>query len=90
MAQELILEYDREGDILEASSRGHGTTVAKDIGDDVWVKIEEETGAIVGFLILNFSKRKDSIKLPLGFEQFYRSELQLPPTGKEYLVINQN
>lgn len=66
MAQELILEYDREGDILEASSTGHGVTVAKDIGDDVWLKVEEKTGAIVGFLILNLSKRQHPLRLPLS------------------------
>ncbi len=66
MAQELILEYDREGDILEASSNVHGATVAKDMGDDVWLKVDEETGAIAGFLILNFSKRRRPLRLPLS------------------------
>ncbi|GBC76518.1 hypothetical protein HRbin07_00720 [bacterium HR07] len=66
MAQELILEYDSEGDILEASSSTHGATIAKDVGDDVWLKVEEDTGAVVGFLILNFIKRQRSVKLPLA------------------------
>lgn len=89
MAQELIIEYDREGDILEASSSTHGTTIAKDIGDDVWLKVDEETGAVAGFLILNFSKRKDPVKLPLLFEQYLLLQSPFKP-GEEYLVINWN
>ncbi|MCX8103075.1 MAG: hypothetical protein N3E42_01340 [Candidatus Bipolaricaulota bacterium] len=66
MAQELILEYDREGDILEASSTVHGPIIAKDIGDDIWLKVDEQTGAIAGFLILNFIKRQRPITLPFS------------------------
>ncbi|MFN4217764.1 MAG: hypothetical protein ACK4HB_00525 [Candidatus Bipolaricaulia bacterium] len=87
MAQELILEYDREGDILEASSDVRAAAIAKDMGDDVWLKVEESTGAIVGFLILNLSKRKKPVKLPSPFAQHL---LLKPKPGEEYLVINQN
>lgn len=82
MAQELTLEYDREGDILEASSSiFNGTIIAKDIGDDVWLKVDEKTGAIAGFLILNLLKRKAPVKLPLSLGQY--PALQLSPKSGE-------
>jgi len=64
MAQ-LILEYDREGDILEASTDEHTTTVAQDIGDDVWLKVDVLKGVPQGFIILNLAKRKQPIRLPV-------------------------
>ncbi len=64
MAQ-LILEYDREGDILEASTDEYTTTIAQDIGDDVWLKVDALKGVPRGFIILNFAKRKQPIRLPI-------------------------
>ncbi len=64
MAQ-LILEYDREGDILEASTDEYAATIAQDIGDDVWLKIDVLKGIPRGFIVLNFVKRKQPIRLPV-------------------------
>ncbi len=65
MAKELILQYDHEGDILEASSDESATIIAQDLGDDVWLKIDVNTGIPQGFIILNFTKRKEGVKLPV-------------------------
>jgi len=64
MAQ-LILEYDREGDILEASTDEYTATMARDIGDDVWLKVDVVQGVPRGFIILNLAKRKQPIRLPV-------------------------
>lgn len=88
MAKELILEYDHEGDILEAFSEENAVTIAQDIGDDVWLKIDANTGAPLGFIILNLTKR--SVKLPV-FLQRPTTPWPLRPVskpGEEYLLVN--
>jgi uncharacterized protein YuzE len=57
--------YDEEGDILEIGF-GNKKGYMKDIGNDIWLRIEKEE--IKGFLILNFSKRikeKKEINMPI-------------------------
>lgn len=57
--------YDEEGDIFEMGF-GKRKGYMKDVGNDIWLRIEEDE--VKGFLILNFSKRvekKKEIKIPV-------------------------
>lgn len=58
--------YDEEGDYLELGF-GKKKGYMKDIGNDMWERIEE--GKVVGISILNFKKRlkrgKSEVRLPL-------------------------
>lgn len=58
--------YDEEGDYLELGF-GKKKGYMKDIGNDMWERIEE--GKVVGISILNFKKRlkkgKSEVILPL-------------------------
>jgi len=57
--------YDQEGDMLEIGF-GKRKGYMKDVGDDIWLRIEEDE--LKGFLILNFSKRVEKekeIKIPV-------------------------
>lgn len=59
--------YDEEGDYLEIGF-GKKKGYMKDIGNDMWERIEE--GEVTGISILNFKKRlkkgKSEVSLPLN------------------------
>lgn len=56
--------YDREGDFLEVTfqeGKGH----MRDLGDDIFERVDEQ-GKVIGFAILNFSKRdQKTVEVPL-------------------------
>jgi len=85
MAQ-LILEYDREGDILEASTDEYTATIAQDIGDDVWLKVDVLKGVPRGFIILNLAKRKQPIRLPVVLQGIEIQGIVYDKPGQEWLV----
>ncbi len=62
----LKIWYDAEGDYLEIGF-GKKKGYMKDIGNDMWGRIEE--GKVTGISILNFKKRlkkgKPEVRLPL-------------------------
>ncbi len=57
MEKELRFSYDYEGDILEIFKGIPDKAISKDIGDDIWLKVDPETEEILGFTILSFTKR---------------------------------
>ena len=64
--EKMKIWYDEEGDYLELGF-GKKKGYMKDIGNDMWERIEE--GKVVGISILNFKKRlkkgKSEVILPL-------------------------
>ena len=62
----MTIWYDEEGDYLEIGF-GKKKGYMKDIGNDMWERIEE--GKVTGISILNFKKRlkkgKSEVRLPL-------------------------
>lgn len=65
----LILNYDKEADVLYASyGRLSKDDIAEELGDDV-IAWKDPSGKTKGFTVINFSKRKykDSL-IPLPFE----------------------
>ncbi|MFQ5793644.1 MAG: DUF2283 domain-containing protein [Candidatus Bipolaricaulia bacterium] len=69
MGKKLNIWFDQEGDFLEFSTADR-KGFFKDAGDDLFKRVDEQ-GNIIGFAILNVSKKmlKDKrIELPVEFE----------------------
>jgi len=54
---ELIFTYDSKGDVLDISIGKPKSAISEEIADDFYVRIDEKTKDIVGFMILNFNKQ---------------------------------
>ena len=68
MNKNLSVYYDGEGDLLEIRIGKPTSSYFKDLGNDIFERIDEKTGEIRGFSILNFKKRTEkqaSINIPL-------------------------
>ena len=67
--------YDEDGDTLEITTGGKKGYL-KDIGEDIWERIED--GKVVGVAILNFKKRQAEMMrgagVPLGMSFFEAAE----------------
>ena len=58
------LFYDTEGDVLYLSIGEPRPAVSEELGDDVLLRVDTETGEIVGLTVLNLSSRFGSVQLP--------------------------
>lgn len=68
MGKKLNFSYDRKGDVLDISLGKSQPAVSEEVQDDFYVRIQPKTKAVVGFMILNFSRRsqnKKSTELPV-------------------------
>lgn len=67
--EKLQIHYDQEGDFLEIRIGKPAKGIFEDMGDDIFRRIEENSGKINGLAIFNFKKRtklKDlTIDLPV-------------------------
>ena len=69
MKKKLNIQYDDFGDMLEIRMGKPTIGYMKDLGNDIFERIDEKTGEIKGFLIMNFKKRsKDIIEIPISLE----------------------
>lgn len=74
MEKKLNIWFDKEGDFLELTIGKPVKGFFKEIGDDMLERVDAKTGKVIGFSILNFSKRFDKLKetkrlqLPVGIE----------------------
>jgi len=59
--------YDEEGDMLEIIIGKPTISYMKNLGGEMFVRIDEKTGKTKGFLILGFKKRceKNAVNIPL-------------------------
>ena len=57
MDKKLIFSFDKEGDVLDISIGKPRKAVSEEIKEDVFVRKDQKTKEIVGFMILNFEKR---------------------------------
>ena len=71
MEKELKFFFDKQGDSLDIAIGEPEKAISREIGNDIVMRVEPETGEVVGFTILNFEKR---------FEHLNRSET-LPITA---------
>ncbi|MAG20155.1 DUF2283 domain-containing protein [archaeon] len=73
MKEKLHVYYDKEGDVLEIRMGKPTIASFKDLGNDVFERIDEKSGEIKGFAIFNFNKRSEKLKsidvsLPFGLK----------------------
>ena len=62
MARRLNFFFDREGDILYLSLGKPRPAIAKEMGDDIIVRVDPKTQKVVGCTILNLTKRFKKMK----------------------------
>lgn len=76
MAQRLTFFFDREADILYLSVGKPRPAIAKEVGDDILVRVDPKTHRVVGCTILNLTKRfrhmKEAELLPLAGDLLLR------------------
>ena len=58
------LFYDTEGDVLYISIGEPRRAISEELGDDVLLRIDPDTGEIVGLTVLNLSARFGSLQKP--------------------------
>ena len=56
MAETLRFAYDKDGDVLDIALGRPRAALAREIDDDVFVRLDPKTRKVVGFSILNFTK----------------------------------
>ena len=57
----LTVWFDPEGDLLEVGLGKPRKGFFKDVGDDVFIRMDEK-GNVMGFAILNVTKRMEKVK----------------------------
>lgn len=60
--------YDREADVLYLSVGSPRPAISRELGDDVLLRLDAETGQVVGLTILNLSTRSSLDDLPLEID----------------------
>ncbi len=59
------IAYDREADVLYLTVGEPRPAISREVGDDVLLRVDAETGEVVGMTILNLSTRDSLEKLPV-------------------------
>lgn len=59
------IAYDRETDVLYLTVGEPRPAISREVGDDVLLRVDAETGEVVGMTILNLSTRDSLEKLPV-------------------------
>lgn len=62
------LSYDRESDVLYLSIGTPRRAISREIGDDVLLRVDPDTGTVVGLTVLNLSTRDDLASLPVAID----------------------
>lgn len=60
--RELSIYYDKEGDFLEVRIGKPTISYFKDLGNDIFERIDEKTGEVRGVSIANFKRRIENLK----------------------------
>ena len=59
MDKKLNIWFDKEGDFLELTIGKPVKGFFRELGNDMLERVDAKTGKVIGFSILNFSKRFD-------------------------------
>mgnify|MGYP001240535106 CR=1 FL=1 len=59
------LAYDQDADVLYISVGEPRKAISREIGDDVLLRVDPETGEVVGITVTNLSTRTSLADLPL-------------------------
>lgn len=62
------LAYDHEADVLYITIGSPRRAISREIGDDVLLRLDPDTQAIVGLTVLNLSTRGNLDALPLHID----------------------
>lgn len=71
MEEKISFFFDEEGDVLDITFGKTRKAVAKELKNDIAIRVDPKTGEIVGIVILNFMKRfrlkkkAEKIELPV-------------------------
>jgi uncharacterized protein YuzE len=68
MTGQMSFFFDEEGDVLDITIGEPRKAVAKELKNDVAVRVDPKSGEIVGIVILNFMKRFKRKKKPEKIE----------------------
>lgn len=71
MEKGLDIWWDEEGDFLEITIGKPRKGFCRELGNDMFERIDAKTGKIIGFGILNFSKHftsKKELRIPIKVE----------------------
>lgn len=58
------LFYDKDADVLYLSIGAPRPAISREVGDDVLLRLDPDSGAVVGMTILNLSGRFASVSEP--------------------------
>ncbi|MBN8591386.1 MAG: DUF2283 domain-containing protein [Anaerolineae bacterium] len=59
------IAYDRDADVLYLSVGEPRRAISREIGDDILLRLDPDTGSIIGVTILNLSTRPNLKALPV-------------------------
>lgn len=62
MKKTIHIHYDNEGDLFELCVGEPTPGYMRDIGHDIFERVDEKTKKVTGFTILNFKKRTEKFK----------------------------
>jgi uncharacterized protein YuzE len=62
MEEKIIFWFDKKGDVLDISIGKPKKAISKELGEDIIVRVDPKEKSIVGFTILNFTKRFEKSK----------------------------
>lgn len=62
------IAYDQETDVLYLSVGEPRPAISQELGDDVLLRVDPETGEIVGLTIMSLSTRSDLQSLPVQID----------------------
>jgi len=62
MEEMTTLFYDREGDVLYITIGEPQVAISQELEDDVLLRVQPETGRIVGMTVLNFTSRFSNLE----------------------------
>lgn len=71
MSKNMKIHYDEEGDFLEIVVEKSEKGFFRDIGNDIFERVDEKTNKVVGIAVFNFRKRAElgkDINLQLPFK----------------------
>ena len=76
--KQLKFDYDQEGDVLDISLDRSRSALTREVAEDFFVRVDEKTAEILGFMILNIQKQSKRTKRSLPI--FGHFELKTPVT----------
>jgi uncharacterized protein YuzE len=65
MAQMMHLDYEKEAVVLYVTLGKPRKAISRDVGDDVLLRLDAESGEVVGMTLLNLSSREVQDIMPI-------------------------